>query len=90
MTKPGFISGKNGQKGKEKLRLSFPQQPSVQMKGVVPSIFKSYYERHLPSVNFQASSSFALRSHGAEPALLGCELHMGLTPTLVLSICHYV
>lgn len=74
----------------EKLLLSFPQQASVQMKGVVPSIFKPCYKRHLHSVNFQVSSSFSLRSHGAEPALLGCELHTGLTPTLVLSICHYV
>lgn len=90
MTKPGLISGKNGQKGMEKLLLSFPQQASMQIKGVVPSIFKSYYERHMRSVNFQVSSSFALKSHGAEPALLGCELHRGLTPTLVLSICHYV
>lgn len=74
----------------EKFLLSFPKQASIQMKGGVPSIFKSYYEWHMHSVNFQVSSSFSLKSHGAEPALLGCELHTSLTPTFVLSICHYV
>jgi len=90
MTKPRLTFGKNGYKAKEKLLLSFPEQTLTQTKAAVTLGFKTYGGRPTQSVSFHLFSPFPLKRHRAQPALFGCELCVGSTPTLVLCICHDV
>lgn len=57
--------------GKVTANLSLADGESLAEERCCAFSFKSYYERHMHSVNFQVPSSFSLKSHGAEPALLG-------------------